>query len=104
VTGPVDGEIQGGAHEKRLRLLYRVLTAIHLQPKKGFLNDVVRVLDIAAAAAQEAAELLEKGTDFVHAPMCHERAAGTMCGMDPVGSSTFDGALNGWPRGAGATR
>ena len=43
-----------------------MIPVVQLQAQKGFLDQVLGVIDTAATAAQQAAELLEEGAHLVH--------------------------------------
>ncbi len=58
-SGLVYRQIQSRPDEKRLFSFDRVIATVELQAQEGFLDEIVGVIDTAAAAAKQAAELDE---------------------------------------------
>ncbi len=53
---PIDGEIAGGAHEKRVAVSHFVRSAVFVEPQQRLLDQVFGLLAGAAMATQKAAQ------------------------------------------------
>jgi hypothetical protein len=62
----VRGQIERCADQKGFRLVHDMVAAVKLEPQEGLLNEVIRVVNAAAAAAEQAAELDQQEPHLVH--------------------------------------